>query len=421
MRAGQRLLRWWRQFSTWRLFARVLFRVRALFILGIVSGMGGVIVVVADSSQQQAIGVGLAVAGLLGPTLEIARFNAVRQRRQLRAVSLNPPTIRGVTPWLAEHGYRLTGSDGWQVVRNAAVDDAFTHGGDAPLVVSLERWESSSFEAEDDLQLLVLAGKVKRGQIVFDDQKIRLRTDLIPTKGWDLAPVEVQPTTYLATMWTNDITDLELLDERRGVVFRGVDLAAPHGLIQSLEASACSNSVGVSTVAFDLQGTMYLTLQAVRNSFSAGLLAPTGSGSADWSDMAGLDAPTLVDVVHAAVDRELREEGGLHDEVRIRTQVIGFGRWVARGGQPQFFCLSVLDRPTLGRRRDPVERLFTFQAPQSFPLARKRTEAADEIAAFIARRGAGELSFPLYWCLERIRQSMLHPTPPALVTEVFPH
>ena len=80
---------------------------------------------------------------------------------------------------------------------------------------------------------------------------------------------------------------------------------------------------------------------------NANRLAPSGSGSVEYSDykklVAGTDAPTLQELVIRAAERELREECALPAGTVIHTQVIGYTRLLERGGKPDFFCVSQID------------------------------------------------------------------------------
>lgn len=76
---------------------------------------------------------------------------------------------------------------------------------------------------------------------------------------------------------------------------------------------------------------------------SAGYLAPSGSGSADYADLNGTRG-SLQEFIRRATERELREECGIGDlKYTIRTELIGFCRVLDRGGLPEFFSVSFID------------------------------------------------------------------------------
>lgn len=62
------------------------------------------------------------------------------------------------------------------------------------------------------------------------------------------------------------------------------------------------------------------------------------------------------------MERELREESGVHaDEIRS-TRLTGFARWMERGAKPEFFGVTMLsvDSATLAERRPRgAERLYS--------------------------------------------------------------
>ncbi|WP_245787291.1 hypothetical protein [Amycolatopsis saalfeldensis] len=76
---------------------------------------------------------------------------------------------------------------------------------------------------------------------------------------------------------------------------------------------------GVSTIAFTTDGKLVAVRQSARNSVSGLLLAPSGSGSLEPRDLRTADGGErrlLHTAVGAGMERELREESGVHaDEI----------------------------------------------------------------------------------------------------------
>jgi hypothetical protein len=125
----------------------------------------------------------------------------------------------------------------------------------------------------------------------------------------------------------------------------GLRLLAPDGEVLDLEASALSNHIGISSVALTSDQYLVVSRQGARNAQSAGLLGPAGSGSLDFSDVAGASGD-LSGLLKMAMQRELIEECGLADRsIRIQTHLIGFARLLQRGGKPEFFGVSLVDAP----------------------------------------------------------------------------
>lgn len=139
------------------------------------------------------------------------------------------------------------------------------------------------------------------------------------------------------------------------------------GVLQSATHTRLANAVGVSTIAVTVDGAVLLVRQSRRNSDSIGLLAPSGSGSLeprDWSS-----DQTLEQLVCAGAEREMCEESLVLPSEIVESHAIGWGRWLERGGKPEFFCVSLLNAPAqavTSRRHRGLERRHTHGA--SIPL-----------------------------------------------------
>jgi hypothetical protein len=89
------------------------------------------------------------------------------------------------------------------------------------------------------------------------------------------------------------------------------------------------NHIGMSTVAHTNDGQMVLRRQSGAAQQSRDLLAPTGSGSCDWSDWTDLsDGKLLKYLISRAMEREFREEShplkSVLKDVAMRTAILGF-------------------------------------------------------------------------------------------------
>lgn len=117
--------------------------------------------------------------------------------------------------------------------------------------------------------------------------------------------------------------------------------------ISDITTSKMNNHIGVSTVAFTKDGYLMLCRQSPKAQISSGLLQPTASGSLDWNDWT---EGSLTESVRAGMERELKEETQLldiSDEKIGPTQIVGYSRWVKRGGKPEFVGIT---RVEVGRR-----------------------------------------------------------------------
>lgn len=114
--------------------------------------------------------------------------------------------------------------------------------------------------------------------------------------------------------------------------------------IPSISASVMSDEIGISTIGITIDGYIVVLRQNIKANASPGLLVPTGSGSADWSDYT---SGSFFQTIIAATNRELFEEVGkpksFCSQSIAKTKIIGFFRWINTGGKPEFVSISKLN------------------------------------------------------------------------------
>lgn len=184
------------------------------------------------------------------------------------------------------------------------------------------------------------------------------------------AALHLQKTDYLASVCTNEVTLRRVVSKEMGYeIFNGLRNI---GLIYSdakgeaiceifpLQKSPCSNHIGISTLAITKTGKIRLTKQSEKSAIYPRALAPSGSGSANWSDLRNTGG-NFTRFLQKAMERELIEELGLKHlrKPKIQTKVIGFARILNRGGKPEFFGVSFLDVPEEQGKVSNKERVFT--------------------------------------------------------------
>jgi hypothetical protein len=259
--------------------------------------------------------------------------------------------------------------------------------------------DSTEYRAPTRVQwahdLAVAVGR-RRGARDFNDVKVRMRTDLTP--GDLPTAVELQRTRYFFARITNDLVATEL--HSRDPSGRGLDaraVALPDGVLPPLRLSECSNHVGVDTLAITRRGELIVSIQTFRNNQSPGLLAPSGSGSADWRDVewARKRRCGFLGFVRRAMERELAEECGVPVD-RVRgTVVLGFARFLHRGGKPQFFGFTHLDVTSDDLRRTRQERAYV-EAHHVERLDLTSSSAAAASLRDYSRREDVRVSMPLF-------------------------
>lgn len=194
-----------------------------------------------------------------------------------------------------------------------------------------------------EIRRLILRRESRRGAGLRDSRKVRLCSDLLPSRMKEECAVTVQPTTYFQSLYTNENIALEVCSTDHPehlTIHKGLSFAAGGGSLLDLEHSGCSNHIGASTLAWTRDGFVIATPQTEFARVDASKLLSTGSGSADWNDV--VNARTLQELVRIAMERELREECCIDDAVEIVTCVTGFARFLQRGGKPEFFGVSLI-------------------------------------------------------------------------------
>ena len=179
--------------------------------------------------------------------------------------------------------------------------------------------------------------------VLFNDDKVRLASELTEERLRSGAAVTVQRTDYFSSLVTNELAGREVVrrSESRDVLYDGRgfflsgDLLLPHG------ASRCSDHIGISAHAVTRDGMLVNTLQAPRSAQDPGRFAPAGSGSMDWDDLD--PEQSFVSSVAQATRREVAEECGCDLDAVSTPLVLGYARLLHRGGKPEFFGLCRLE------------------------------------------------------------------------------
>jgi 8-oxo-dGTP pyrophosphatase MutT (NUDIX family) len=252
------------------------------------------------------------------------------------------------------------------------------------------------------------------GRLVFNGEVVGMRGDPLPLVHGAATPVRLHVARFLDSQASNDMCALRITDRGTGEEFdpRRTLLTTANGHLRTLAESVLADAVGVSTLAVTADGTLVLVRQSRHNAASAGLLAPSGSGSLDPGDLGSGRTGMLQDILRRGIERELYEETGIRpDEIR-NTTVVGFARWLERGAKPEFFGLTQLTvtaddlagrRPAASRERLYSEGTFTLSAdigalghevaggvdPLNAPSLSRRIREVGSLPLLLALRAAG--------------------------------
>ncbi|MDX2974452.1 hypothetical protein [Kribbella solani] len=374
-------------------WARLLLIKNWAVVTGTVLSLIGVLALGVESLGTGVIAVVLAVVGLI-PLVS----DWVKVRQELQDLySLDHP----VPDVVLEGDWQLVRCAQGRVVTSPSVDRSL----DRPVVV-----DSRPYRLPPDLAAVkptvIALARSQRSRTAappFDGLNVGLCDDPDPTGG----AVRLQPVRYFDMMASNYLAGHQWLSRSLGRPVADITqrLISDDGRLIALNSTGLGNQVGVSTVALTTDGWMLLVHQGVASRSSAGLVAPSGSGSLEPLDLVGRDR--LSDVVAAGMERELREELGLVStamrDVRIETQVRGYGRWLEKGAKPEFYGVTRIhaELRDLDLRIDVSERQFVTRHVPIRPDDVRRLLAGERFEAL----GQGVPSVPLELCLARWRES----------------
>jgi hypothetical protein len=183
---------------------------------------------------------------------------------------------------------------------------------------------------------------INHGRLVFNGKIIGMRGDPLPPESSSPPPIRLHVARFFDAQCSNEMCTMQVTHRNGEEQFdpRVELLTNSAGQLRTIAESTLADCVGISTVAFTDDDELVVTLQTSRNIASARLLAPSGSGSLDMRDLHpaatehGIrQTESLQGIVRRGMERELREETGITpDEIRT-TEVIGFARWLERGGE----------------------------------------------------------------------------------------
>jgi hypothetical protein len=189
-----------------------------------------------------------------------------------------------------------------------------------------------------------------------NEDKVRLASNIDLNALASPHGVDLQKTNYFNGMVTNEMGQslfyyADRSQNRREFVCSVFDnhVSRRGGLI-ALSESALSNHIGVTSLVITADAYMVLQRQGTTQ-IDSGKMNLGASGSADWSDIVGSApakgvSPTLQDLVRFAMEREAGEElnaARLFGKGKSKTTITGFGRYVHRGGKPEFFGITFLN------------------------------------------------------------------------------
>jgi hypothetical protein len=182
--------------------------------------------------------------------------------------------------------------------------------------------------------------KADDADIFSNQKKTALCTRLSPHSKM----VSIGSTHYFTSVITNEASTCVIL--KNGVIDSDLRPLFPvvgnesNGRLMEIGATDLSNHIGVSLLARTQDGILWGWQQSKRSQQSTRKRVPGGSGSLDWRDIRNAKEKDLLGIIRFGMVRELCEESKLSRkrkrEIASGLLVIGYYRWLQRGGKPEF-------------------------------------------------------------------------------------
>lgn len=155
---------------------------------------------------------------------------------------------------------------------------------------------------------------------------------------------------YFDTFLTNELSLSVLeMEGRPAVDFRSAFPVSRTDdgkiVLSTLALSGMDDHVGISTLALSRDGFLIMWQQSRRAEQSQLLRVPSGSGSSDYNDLRGnsLNSTIAYGMQREVTEETLLKQKGFRPEDIGSTRLLGFFRWVRRGGKPEFVGITRLN------------------------------------------------------------------------------
>lgn len=312
---------------------------------------------------------------------------------------LNPVDLLSfsVSPSLVNIGYEFLCEHGRPFLTNHAINQAFVNGADAELDVKRSNFDMNN--VHDAVREKLINAKRESGALIFDGAKVRMCEDLQQINN-SFQKLVLERTSYFSTVMTNDAINSEIvLSGRHTPIYSGRETCFPHGQIPPLSKSDASNQIGASTLAITNDGFLVLMVNGKSSAIASGKMTSSGSGSSDWKDLNSEFGLTAF--IRKTALRELSEELGIELLSIATSGVIGYGRFIDRGGKPEFFGVARLSVGRSEIRVSKPEKKF-MQFSEFYELEKKIPVglSLQKAAKYFLENHEPELSNSLFWNLK---------------------
>ena len=246
----------------------------------------------------------------------------------------------------------------------------------------------------------------------LNEDKTSLATDLT-TQPF---PINISRGSYYHSFLTNELVGykLESVGPRPQILFHGSDhypatpLESGALLLKSISESNMGNHIGISTLVHTSDGKIVVWRQSGGAQQSQNLLAPTGSGSCDWRDWTKTKRSkrTLNALISHAMEREFLEESNALSaalrEANLETAVLGYFRWLRRGGKPEFVGITSVNAPVTKLAPNVRE----VDAPEFVRLTYPAASIAQLTTSIAELMDSAQVSVPLWVTLTCLAEAI---------------
>lgn len=349
------------------------------------------------------LAIGGGVVSLLSAGMLVRDVGEKMRRSQNTTVAPNPKFAETIDAATLPDGFERITTDAGRYIVSAEVNEALEDS------ASAIAWTKKPFAVPEQVADY-RERAVNLMQPSFNEDKVRLQTDMTALRLQGRKTMRIQHTDYFKGVATNEMAtrQFEALNKgRRGraqVLFAPVDLIVTEdGKLRDLSESALSNHIGVTSLLITADHQIVLQQQG-KQMVGALKLSVGASGSLDGADAYDVNAKkkrvlrTFQDMVRRGMEREASEEvSAAVGPEKSRTWLTGYARYLDRGAKPEFYgitrTISELDELHAGKNEaDFVHQIYgrPFQ-----PSAAGLTAVIDTLLA----EGAQNASLSLIVCL----------------------
>ncbi len=252
----------------------------------------------------------------------------------------------------------------------------------------------------------------RKNQNFFNETKLCMSSDINPKRSY----VSCHKSNYYNSFLTNEIStsvlkrieDATIIYDASNFYPCEYNRAEDKYYLQSIDKSEMNNHIGASTLAVTDDNYLVIRKQGAGTQQNINKYVPTGSGSCNWSD---IKEGSFRSTIEYSMKRELWEEnGGRNHKSGIdefaETKLLGYFRWLKRGGKPEFVGISKLNC-SLDQLTPDHNELIDMNSKadtDTFYL-----ESVDDLPKVIKEiKQIGNTSLPLLMSLDALKQFYQH-------------